>query len=76
MTDLIGHKLELRENDQVVTHPEDDIPECGFDEYAATWETMPSFFRPSRWEFIRRTDDNGNVDWLGTRLDTQGQADA
>lgn len=75
MSDINGHLLAIAENgDRTITHPETgDIPECGFDAYVERdWmgEGLP---RPSRWEFIRRTNDETNhVDWLGRRLDSAG----
>lgn len=73
MTDLAGHVLEIAEDGtQTTTHPENDMVGCGFDEYVATgWDNMPGS-RPSRWEFIRRTnDETSSVDWLGTRISAE-----
>jgi len=67
MSDVLGHTLVLPvDGAPVPSHPAQDVADCGFDEYAATWVNMPG--RPATWEFIRRTDDEtGTVDWLGTK---------
>lgn len=65
------HELDIDTQGGVVTrHPDDDVPDCGFEAYVErdwTGETVP---RPSNWNFVRRPLEDGGVDWLGTRLDT------
>lgn len=70
-TDVTGHTLSVAANGSVTSgHPENDVPDCGFDAYVASdWATPPGVYRPSEWEFIRRTDgDTGDTYWLSTKV--------
>lgn len=76
MSDLHGHTLVIDSGGATdVAHPESDADECGFEAYVERdWgPESNSRWRPSRWEFILRTDDEtGATDWLGTRTDETG----
>lgn len=68
--DTLGHTLDLDASTVSTEHPVDDVEGCGFDEYVDRDWSGENAPRPSRWEFIRRADDEtGKVEWLGTRLD-------
>lgn len=75
MPDVDGHVLDVdSEGDVEMTHPENDVEECGFHDYVERDWRGDGVPRPSRWGFIRRTDDAGTVNWLGSRLDHSGGA--